>query len=104
MYTVKNSSNPRQIGLITGLPKKRNLFGKLMRITTHGVLMHSSLAVTTSGLPLGLTAIKFFTRKKFIGANELKRHINSTRIPIDKKESIRWLENLRQATTLINET
>src|SRR3990170_7376296 len=95
--------DPREIGLITGLPKKRNLFGKLMRITTHGVLMHSSLAVTTAGLPLGLAAIKFFTRKKFIGANELKRHVNATRIPIDKKESIRWLQNLRQATTLIDD-
>lgn len=95
--------DPREIGLITGLPKKRNLFGKLMRITTHGMLMHSSLAVTTTGLPLGLTAIKFFTRKKFIGANELKRHINATRIPINKKESIRWLENLKQATTLIDD-
>ena len=95
--------DPRTIGLLTGLPKKRDLFGKLERITTHGVLMHSSLAVTTLGLPLGLAAIKFFTRKKFIGSNELKRHINPTRIPIDKKESFRWLENLRQATTLIND-
>lgn len=95
--------DPREIGLLTELPKKRNLFGKLMRITTHGVLMHSSLAVTTAGLPLGLTAIKFFTRKKFVGVNELKRHINATRIPIDKKESIRWLDNLRQATTLIDD-
>src|SRR5712671_3729858 len=27
------------------------------------ILMHSSLAVTTEGLPLGLTAIKFWSRK-----------------------------------------
>jgi len=31
--------------------------------------VHSSLAVTTEGLPLGITAIKFWTRKKFKGAN-----------------------------------
>ena len=43
-----------------------------------GILMHSSLAVTTSGLPLGLTAVKFWTRKKFKGTNALKRKINPT--------------------------
>ena len=32
-----------------------------------GILMYSSLAVTTDGLPLGLTAVKFWTRKKFKG-------------------------------------
>ena len=102
-FTYKRD-DPRQVGLISKLPKnKKNLFGKLLRITTKGILMHSSLAVTTSGLPLGLTAIKFWTRKKFKGCEKLKKHINPTRVPINKKESIRWLENLRQATNLLNE-
>ncbi|UWU72962.1 hypothetical protein [Bradyrhizobium sp. NC92] len=35
--------------------------------TQCGILMHSSLAMTTEGLPLGLAAIKFWTRKKFKG-------------------------------------
>ncbi|MCP1846036.1 hypothetical protein ACVIHI_008503 [Bradyrhizobium sp. USDA 4524] len=63
--------------------------------------MHSSLAVTTEGLPLGLSAIKFWTRKKFKGTTALKRKINPTRVPIEQKESIRWLENLRQSTDLL---
>jgi len=67
------------------------------------MLMHSSLAVTTEGLPLGVAAIKFWTRDKFKGANELKRHINPTRVPIEQKESIRWLRNLEQSTTLLGE-
>jgi hypothetical protein len=46
-------------------------------------LMHSSLAVTTAGLPLGLAAIKFWTRKHFKGTDALKRHINPTRMPDD---------------------
>lgn len=71
--------------------------------TICGMLMHSSLAVTLEGLPLGLTAIKFWTRKKFKGCNALKKRINPTRVPIEKKESIRWLENLRQSTLLFNE-
>ncbi len=49
-----------------------------------GILMHSSLAVTTDGLPLGVAAIKFWSRKKFKGARALKTKINPTRVPIEK--------------------
>jgi len=79
------------------------LDGRPRYYTACGILMHSSLAVTTEGLPLGLSAIKFWTREKFKGANELKRHINPTRVPIEQKESIRWLENLKQSSTLFAE-
>jgi len=65
--------------------------------------MHSSLAVTTEGLPLGLAAIKFWTRSKFKGTNALKRKVNPTRVPIEAKESVRWLENLKQSTNLLAE-
>lgn len=80
--------------------------GKLKQPRYHtscGILMHSSLVVTVAGQPLGLTAIKFWNRDKFHGANRLKRRINPTRVPIEKKESIRWLENLRQSTELLND-
>jgi hypothetical protein len=33
--------------------------------TVCGLLMHASLVVTLEGLPLGLAAVKFWTRKKF---------------------------------------
>jgi transposase-like protein len=72
--------------------------GRHVRHTVCGLLMHSSLVVTTTGVPLGLAAVKFWTRKKFKGTNALKRRINPTRIPIEHKESIRWLENLAQST------
>ena len=65
--------------------------------------MHSSLAVTMEGIPLGLAAVKFWTRKKFKGTAALKKKINPTRVPIEKKESIRWLENMKQATELLAE-
>src|SRR6202162_1210303 len=64
-------------------------------------LMHSSLAVTPEGLPLGLSAIKFWTREEFKGTNALKKHINPTRVPIEEKESIRWLQNLNESTALL---
>jgi hypothetical protein len=66
-----------------------------------GLLLHDSLAVTTDGLPLGLTAAKFWTRKKFKGTAALKRKINPTRVPIEEKESVRWLEGVRQSTELL---
>src|SRR3954466_5250809 len=71
------------------------------RRTTHtvcGVLMHSSLVLTTGGVPLGLAAVKFWTRKKFKGTRALRNRVNLTRIPIERKESVRWVENLAQST------
>ena len=47
--------------------------GKPRLYTACGLLMHSSLAVTTEGLPLSITAIKFSSRKKFKGANARKK-------------------------------
>ena len=65
--------------------------------------MHSSLAVTEAGLPLGLAAVKFWTRQEFKGCNELKRRVNPTRIPIGQKESVRWVDNLVDTTALLSE-
>ncbi len=62
--------------------------------TVCGLLMHSSLALTTAGLPLGLAAVKFWSRKEFKGTNARKKSVNPTRVPIEEKESYRWLENL----------
>ncbi len=65
--------------------------------------MHSSLVLTPQGVPLGLAAVKFWTREKFKGTNALKRTVNPTRIPIEQKESVRWLENLTQSTELLGD-
>lgn len=88
---------PERIGFIG---KSGNLTKPL---TQCGILMHSSLAVTTQGVPLGLAAIKFWTRSKFRSCNALKKTINPTRVPIEEKESYRWLENLRQSTELFGD-
>src|SRR5262249_58142509 len=52
----------------------------------------------TDGLPLGLAAVKFWSRKGFKGTNARKRTINPTREPIEQKESVRWLDNLARST------
>ena len=95
--------NVDAIGITKSINSGRDKAGRLKTHTVCGILMHSSLAVTTEGLPLGLTAIKFWTRKKFKGTNALKKKINPTRVPIEKKESIRWLENVQQSTGLLGD-
>ena len=64
--------------------------------------MHSSLVVS-KGVPLGLSAVKFWTRKKFKGVNALNKRVNATRMPIEEKESCRLIDNVRQATELLGE-
>lgn len=94
---------PELIGATHIIPNGKDVLGKNRRITKCGILMHASLAVTTEGLPLGIASIKFWTRKKFKGTNELKKRINPTRMPIEKKESYRWLENMKRSTRLLND-
>jgi hypothetical protein len=108
-YTRENAT---AIGLTHKVAKgHKDKKGRQRMHTVCGILMHSSLAVTTDGLPLGLAAIKLWTRKKFKGTNALqgktldggKHSVNTTRIPIEEKESIRWLQNAQQATTTLGD-
>ena len=92
---------PELIGALGMTPVKRDLHGKIELRQTCGLQMHSSLAITPEGLPLGLCAAKFWTRPKFKGTNALKRKVNPTRVPIEEKESFRWLENMRQSVELL---
>jgi Transposase DNA-binding len=94
---------PHAIGSTCRINSGRDKAGRLRSHTVCGILMHSSLAVTMEGIPLGLAAVKFWTRKKFKGTAALKKKINPTRVPIEKKESIRWLENMKQSTELLAE-
>lgn len=90
-------ANVNAVGVTKSVNSGRDKRGRLRHHTVCGMMMHSSLAVTIGGLPLGLAAVKFWTRKKFRGTAALKRKINPTRVPIEEKESVRWLENLRQS-------
>lgn len=101
-FTFKRDK-PELIGATTKTTGGKNKAGRRTPITVCGILMHSSLVVTTEGLPLGLAAVKFWTRKEFKGTNALKKKINPTRVPIEEKESIRWLDNLKQTTTLLDD-
>ncbi|MBG6120525.1 hypothetical protein IWY39_004390 [Sphingobium sp. JAI105] len=96
-------ADPDKIGFTKSSTGRKLKDGRFQKFTICGLLMHVSLAITPDGLPLGLTAAKFWSRSKFKGTAELKRRVNLTRIPIDQKESIRWLDNLRRSTELAGE-
>lgn len=98
---IYSRAQPGKTGFTKTINAGRYKTGQPNVVTLCGVLMHSSLAVTVGSTPLGLTAAKFWTRTKFKGTWTLKRQVNSTRVPIETKESYRWLENLRQSMALV---
>jgi hypothetical protein len=96
-------ARPETIGAIGRASTGRDRNGNLRPHTQCGLLMHASLVVTTEGLPLGLAAVQFWTRKRFKGTNALKRPVNPTRVPIEERESVRWLSSLAQAIALLGD-
>ncbi len=100
---VFQRASPEAIGITKSINSGRDKLGRLRHHTLCGILMHTSLAVTVDGLPLGLSATKVWTRAKFKGTAALKRRTNPTRVPIEKKESVRWLDNLRQSIERLGE-
>jgi hypothetical protein len=86
------------VGLVSKGSVRKDAHGRPVYFTTCGINQHSSLAVTPEGLPLGLTAAKFWSRKAFKGRAARRKAHNA---PIEEKESVRWLENLRSSTELL---
>ena len=95
--------HPELIGKTNETFVGRDKKGRPQKRTVCGLLMHSSLVVSSEGVPLGLSAIKFWTRKKFKGSNALRKSVNPTRMPIEEKESYRWLENVKQSNEFLAE-
>lgn len=59
-----------------------------------GFFMHSMLALTPEGLPLGVLGLKTWTRPL---AQLGKRH-QRRKLPVHEKESVKWIEGLNQMT------
>jgi hypothetical protein len=92
-------SEPELIGLSGGSVRKR---GQASKGRTCERLMHGSLAVTSQGVPLGLCAIKFWSRDES-GADEATKKARMRNEPIEVKESVRWQEGVQDATQLLGE-
>lgn len=61
-----------------------------------GFYQHTQLALTLGGLPLGVVRSSHFDR----AAESLGKSAERTRLPIEEKESFRWLEGYRLASEL----
>jgi hypothetical protein len=63
----------------------------------HGMLVHSALAVSEEGVPLGLVAQKTWTRDpQAVGSRHERR-----RRPLEDKESFRWIETMQAVEAAI---
>ena len=75
----------------------RSKFSKVSK----GVILHNTLAMTDTGLPLGLLDQRFIDRKSFNGRNHAEmrqnRHWNR---PVEEKESLRWIDVLQHCHAL----
>lgn len=85
----------------TGLGPMSLKKGKHVKeIFSNGLVMHACLAATTAGLPLGLLDQKVFVRKLL----SAKRRRLADVTPLEKKESYRWLESLKNTQAIAGET
>jgi hypothetical protein len=66
-------------------------------MSSQGIVMHTAFAVTTDGLPLGLLDQQVFARQAQPETlKQLKKTSHNNSVPIEAKESFRWLESLRK--------
>lgn len=70
--------------------------GRLTKDGTHGLLVHSGLAITPEGLPLGIVRQHVWAREE----EERKRHTRRKRL-VEEKESFRWLEMVDEVEALL---
>ena len=95
----------------TGHLKTRGL-GILSRFTgkykkdiiTSGLYMHSTMAINTDGLPLGLLDQKITARAVLPKEEiEIKKRSHNIALSIEEKESIRWLDSMRASASLFGD-
>ena len=65
-----------------------------------GIAVHSCIAVTPEGTPVGLLAQSYVTRDN---PKDTRSHEEKRERPIEEKESFRWLETMRTASERVRE-
>jgi hypothetical protein len=86
-----------------GLGKMSLKNGKYVKkIYSKGLMVHTCLAVTTEGLPLGLLDQQIFSRKlRKKNTGKAKPHDH---LPIEEKESYKWLKALENTKAVTGDT
>ena len=88
----------------TGLGILSRFTGKYKKdIITSGLYMHTTMAVNSDGLPLGLLNLKITAREALSKEKiEIKKRSHNIALPIEEKESIRWLDSMRASAALFS--
>lgn len=89
----------------TGLGLLSRFTGKHKKdILTLGLYMHTTLAINTDGLPLGLLDQKISSREILSKEkSELKKRSHNTALPIEDKESVRWLNSMEKTASIFSD-
>jgi hypothetical protein len=94
---ISYKDHPKTTGL--GVISAR-LTSKSTNFEARGLVMHTTFAVTTQGLPLGLLDQKISSRPELDQTTkELKKRSHNNALPIEEKESMRWLDSLRKSNS-----
>jgi len=94
--SYKNHKKTKGLGIIA-----TRIRSKTTNFQTNGLVMHTAFAITTEGLPLGLLDQKITSRpvlSKEIKA--IKKSSHNIALPIEEKESIRWIDTLKKTNNL----
>ena len=68
--------------------------GSISGGTSTGLFVHSGLAMTTQGIPVGIATQRIYARDAKTQTKEYKK--KAALLPIEEKESLRWKETIEQ--------
>lgn len=95
---INYTTHPSVTGLggIGNVNKKKET-----KLDTLGLVMHTALAVSTEGLSLGILDQQIWARDE----NKASRNqqVSRQRVPVEKKESYKWLQALMRTVSLLPE-
>jgi Transposase DNA-binding/Transposase Tn5 dimerisation domain len=95
-------NHPKTKGL--GLISKRKGLNKT-EIKTDGLIMHTTFAVTTEGLPLGLLDQVVYAREPLPEEKaKIKKSSHGCSVSIEDKESIKWLNAVNKTHDLLKDS
>lgn len=81
----------------------RNQYGAHANMGSEGVVMHTAFCVSTAGLPLGVLSQDIYAREQLPEeVRKKRRRRHGVGVPIEEKESLRWLTTLRETKKAID--
>lgn len=97
-FNFSNHPKTKELGVLTRFKGKHK-----NEILTMGLCMHTTLGLTVDGLPLGILSQNIYAREKMSSEKmELKKRSHNNALPIEEKESIRWLNSMEETINLFN--